>query len=279
MPASHRIPLRLTLLTALLTLASAPALHAQDRDDEAENRRFLADCDRWGNDRDVRVCDVRELTMAAPGGTLRVDGDRNGGIQVRGWSRNDVRVVARMQAWGRSEAAARRALEEIEIRTGSTIRAEGSDRDDDDQHWAVSFVVYVPQRTDLSLQTLNGGISVENVEGDIALDATNGGLHLTDVAGSVHGETRNGGIDVALSGQRWRGESLDVHTQNGGIQLQLPRDFNADLEIGTVNGGLDIDFPITVQGRIDRQIRTRLGNGGPLVRVTTVNGGVKVERR
>jgi hypothetical protein len=276
MPALHRSPLRLGLLAALLV--TAPALHAQARDDAADNERFLADCNRSRGDRDdARACDVRELTMAAPNGTLHVDGGQNGGIQVRGWNGDGVRVIARMQAWARSEQAARTTLEGIEIRTGSTVRAEGSD--DDDRHWSVSFVLYVPQRSDLSLETHNGGISVENVEGDIALDATNGGLHLTDLAGSVHGETRNGGVHVAVSGPRWRGESLDVRTQNGGVELELPRDYNADLEIGTVNGGLNIDFPITVQGRINRRITTRLGQGGPLVRVTTVNGGVKVERR
>jgi len=280
MSASSRFPLRPAVVALVAVAATASALHAQARDDAADNRRFLAQCERdggWNDDRNARACDVRELTMAAPGGTLRVDGGQNGGVQVRGWDGNDVRVIARMQAWARSEQAAQATLQGIEIRTGSTIRAEGSD--DDERRWAVSLVVYVPRQSDLALETNNGGISVENVEGDIAVDATNGGLHLTDLAGSVHGETRNGGVNVALSGARWRGESLDVRTQNGGVHLELPRDYNAELEIGTVNGGLDIDFPITVQGRINRRITTRLGQGGPLVRVTTVNGGVKVERR
>ncbi len=33
-----------------------------------------------------------------------------------------------------------------------------------------------------------------------------------------------------------------------------------------------------VQGRIDRVIRTRLGDGGPRIRVMTTNGGVVVRR-
>jgi hypothetical protein len=40
-----------------------------------------------------------------------------------------------------------------------------------------------------------------------------------------------------------------------------------------------IDFPITVQGLIGKRIRTQLGSGGPLVSVTTTNGGVKVSQR
>ena len=72
---------------------------------------------------------------------------------------------------------------------------------------------------------------------------------------------------------------MDVETTNGGVELVVPEGFNADLETGTVNGGIDIDFPITVQGRIGRRINTTLGAGGPLVRVMTTNGGVTISSR
>jgi hypothetical protein len=37
-----------------------------------------------------------------------------------------------------------------------------------------------------------------------------------------------------------------------------------------------IDFPITVTGRIGREITTNLGQGGPLVRAVTTNGSVAI---
>jgi hypothetical protein len=40
-----------------------------------------------------------------------------------------------------------------------------------------------------------------------------------------------------------------------------------------------LDFPITVQGLIDKHIHTQLGSGGPLVRVITTNGGVRISER
>jgi hypothetical protein len=46
-----------------------------------------------------------------------------------------------------------------------------------------------------------------------------------------------------------------------------------------VNGGMNIDFPITVQGTIGRRITTKLGTGGPRVRATTTNGGVRIRER
>jgi DUF4097 and DUF4098 domain-containing protein YvlB len=83
---------------------------------------------------------------------------------------------------------------------------------------------------------------------------------------------------VELTGDRWDGETLDVKTTNGGIVMTIPENYSAHLETGTVNGGLSIDFPVTVQGRITRELAVNLGSGGATVRATTTNGGVRIKR-
>ena len=65
---------------------------------------------------------------------------------------------------------------------------------------------------------------------------------------------------------------------NGPVTLMIPERYNARLETGTVNGGMDIEFPITIEGRIDRRLTTQLGDGGPPIRATTTNGGVTLRR-
>jgi DUF4097 and DUF4098 domain-containing protein YvlB len=92
----------------------------------------------------------------------------------------------------------------------------------------------------------------------------------------VHGETTNGGVNVELSGDRWDGEELNVRTTNGGVNVSLPDNYSAHLETGTVNGNISVDFPITVQGRITRELSVNLGSGGPTIRAMTTNGGVRV---
>ena len=82
----------------------------------------------------------------------------------------------------------------------------------------------------------------------------------------------------SLTGDTWEGAGLDVTTTNGGVRLRIPDDYSARLETGTVHGGIDIDFPVTVQGRIGREFSTTLGKGGRLVQVATTNGGVRVTR-
>ena len=46
----------------------------------------------------------------------------------------------------------------------------------------------------------------------------------------------------------------------------------------TVNGNVSVDFPVTVQGRITRELSVNLGSGGATVRAMTTNGGVRLRR-
>ena len=102
---------------------------------------------------------------------------------------------------------------------------------------------------------------------------------MTALAGDVQAETTNGGVHVELAGDSWEGEGLDVETRNGGVKLSIPEGYSAELETGTVNGRVNIDFPVTVQGQIGRSIETTLGSGGAPIRVKTRNGGVTISRQ
>ena len=227
--------------------------------------------------RDDQYCEEREIRLPVRA-AYSVDAGLNGGVTVIGWGRDEALLRARVQTHGRSESRARSIIDQVEIHTDGVIRAELPRSRDDEEGWSVSFELYVPRRTNLELNTNNGGIRLEEVEGSLRFSAVNGGIHLTDVAGDVRGSTQNGGLHVELGGERWRGSGLDVRTQNGGVDLQIPRDYSANLVTGTQNGGMRIDFPITVNGYVSRRIETRLGDGGPTVRAVTTNGGVQVRR-
>ena len=93
------------------------------------------------------------------------------------------------------------------------------------------------------------------------------------MAGDVKGRTSNGGVDVDLDGRTGRAKGSTSQTSNGGVHLRIPEHYSAHLETGTVNGGVNIDFPMTVQGRVDREISADIGGGGAPIRVRTHNGG------
>jgi DUF4097 and DUF4098 domain-containing protein YvlB len=269
----NRILGRTVLIAALLSLASLFAL-AQDKG----NKESLACRDNWYSERLVGHCDMREQTLATTGGVLSIDGRQNGGVSVKGWDQNQILVRARVQTGATTAGEAEELAKQITIETGGgKVFASGPDSRRD-YHWDVSYEVFVPRRSDLSLETHNGGIALAGVNGRIEFNALNGGVVLKQVGGNVHGTTTNGGVMVELAGDRWDGETLDVRTTNGGIVMSVPENYSAHLETGTVNGSLSIDFPVTVQGRITREIAVNLGSGGPTVRAMTTNGGVRIRR-
>lgn len=264
------------LLIFVLVGAAATNSVAQKKTDGS-----LTCNDNWNSDRLQGHCEIKEQTLPA-GGAITVDGGRNGGVSVKGWDRGEVLVRARVQTSAPTQAEAVLLATHVRIETaGLRIHAEGPEQNDN-AHWSVSFEIMVPRRSDLSLSASNGGISIIDVNGRIEFKTTNGGVNLARVGGHVQGHTTNGGVNVVLNGARWDGQELNVRTSNGGVNLLIPDNYSAHLETSTVNGNLSSDVPLNVavtsRGRLPKEISVDLGGGGPTVRATTTNGGVRVGR-
>jgi hypothetical protein len=264
--------MRRTLAALALTVIALP-LAAQDTVSRAE--RFMRDCDDFGRGDRERFCEVRDVRMPS-GQRVAVDARENGSVRFFGADRSDVLVRALIQSYGDSRAEAQGIAKDVRIQASNDrVYADGpSNRRR--QGWYVSYEVWVPRRMNLEAETHNGSVSVSDVEGRMDLSAVNGSITVRRVGGDVRAETTNGSVTASLTGTTWSGNYLDLETTNGSVVLDIPRGYNAQLETGTVNGGMNIDFPITVQGSISRRITTRLGNGGPRIRAMTTNGGVRI---
>ena len=272
------------LVMFLSTALSGPSLRAVPPVQQATTTDDWCRNDNWGDGR-AGYCEVREYVVPGGASALAVDAAPNGGIQVNGSGRGDVLVRAKVVATAATEPRAREIANGVRVdATPYKVSAEGPSLSDR-ENWSVSYRLEVPHMSSLSLQTANGGISIDDVEGKIEFKTINGGVKLSRLAGEVKGRTNNGGVDVDLDGASWRGEGLDVETSNGGVRVRIPEQYSAHLETGTVNGGLNIDVPISTQGQLGakngrvREISADLGGGGPLIRIRTNNGGVKISKR
>ena len=271
--------MRTRLLLTLLFVATTPAL--------AQHHRTLTDdewCDEaseWDRDRET-ICEVRETVVTTA--RLDVNAGANGGIKVQTWDRDDVLVRSRVMAAARTEAAARRLLQQTDVSVnGSRVRTDTPETRGED--WVtIGFEIFVPRQTDLQLQTLNGGVAVEGVTGAISAKALNGGIALADVAGAVRARTTNGGVSVSLAGDAWDGEGLDVETTNGGIAVRLPEGYSARLdartEVGRISAeGISLPRERESRGyRVGDRVETTLGRGGAPLRLMTTNGGVSIRQ-
>ena len=266
--------MKAAVLSLGLLAASSSLVWAQ-----GEEKGLSCNQRNWNGDQ-ASHCVMREQTIPAAGGVLNVDGRTNGGVSVRGWDRAEILVRAQVQTWAKTDEEARGLADQVSVEVnGNSIRSNGpTSQGRDRKGWAVSFEVFVPRSYDLSLKAHNGGISVRDVQGRIEFETTNGGVSLARLAGEVRGTTTNGGINLTLDGSQWNGSGVDVRTTNGGVKVMMPANYSAHLESSTVNGGMTFDFPVTVQGKIDRELNTDIGGGGAPIRVRTTNGGVSIRR-
>jgi hypothetical protein len=139
----------------------------------------------------------------------------------------------------------------------------------------VEFTVQVPRGVNFIGRSVNGEVQVNNLASDVEASTVNGSLRIT-TAGRARGQTVNGSIDVSMGRADW---DMSFETVNGAITVRLPDNINANVRAQTVNGGIETDFPLTVQGRFGRRsIEGTIGSGGRSLELSTVNGAIFLRR-
>ena len=234
----------------------------------------------------------------------------HGVIDIEGYDGTDVDMTVKKSINARTAAELQQAHSEVVLEiadNAGTIRAigrylygatcgeESSQRNREWSHYEVrfDFKIRVPRNTELVLCTINEGeVAVKGMRADFIVRSVNGPIRLSDMAGSGEATTVNGGIAASFVTAP-RGDSL-FRTINGDIVLSMPDAFAADLDLKTFSGGLFTDFdsqpraikaaaPQRKDGKLVYQTNpfatVRIGSGGPLLTLDTLNGDVRVLHR
>jgi DUF4097 and DUF4098 domain-containing protein YvlB len=235
--------------------------------------------------------DFRWHGTLARGKTLEVRGI-NGPVRATRASGSDAEVVATRRARKSDPASveikvvedagnvtvcavypSRRGHRANECRPGG-----GNDEGTRDNDVEVAFEVRVPPGVNFQGVTVNGDVIARNLDGEASLATVNGDIEV-ETGGVAEGTTVNGSITATLGRTDWD-HSLKFTTVNGGIRVSLPSGASTEVEATTVNGSVESDFPITVQGRLHSgSLRGRIGEGGRSLDLTTVNGSIRLEKR
>ncbi len=167
-----------------------------------------------------------------PGGRLEVS-NLNGGIEIIAWEKDEVEVNGVMYAG--TEAKLRGMKVETDSQPESlrlkTVRPEGMNC-----NCGAKYVIRVPKKIWLSnIASSNGGIKVEDVDGEARLETSNGSVKLFRHTGKVNVKTSNAGIEaMSLSGD------FSGRTSNGGIKVDgLKGAFEADTSNASITARID----------------------------------------
>ena len=197
-----------------------------------------------------------------PGSKVTVRNQR-GSIRVRTWDRQEASLKAVKVAWGATSKAARRGVEETEVRTeqrpeGLYIEAVLPERwpDLDIGRVEVHLELCLPKKVDLDLSNSRGDVRVEDVEGEVSVVNDRGGIALSGIVGGVeiHGdrspvEVRDVEGEVSISNDRGsvRVEGVDgkveVRNDRGNITVRLPEDVRHPYTLQTDRNRIEVHVP------------------------------------
>ena len=209
-----------------------------------------------------------------PGGSFALQ-NVNGTVEIRGWERNEVQIIARKTARGKPSD-----LERVSIDVSATPQAISVATrypQDEGVEVAVEYTVRLPHSARIErLGTVNGTLRVFGVDTLRDLRTVNGNIEVYDGGGTVHAHTTNGNVRLELTHFRDSNEA-SAETTNGSVLLALPAETQAQLEARCLNGDFRSELPLQMEGSLrPREIRGRLGSGGAPIRLRTVNGSIRV---
>jgi len=140
---------------------------------------------------------------------------------------------------------------------------------------------------DVRVTAAAGQVSVSSVSGAVEIGSVNGRAEVNTVSGSVRvtGRRLEGAFhsvsgDFVVTGDFARDGSTTFDTHSGRVELVLPRGAPASIDVNTFSGDIDNQLPDARKDReTRRELRLRVGNGGPRISIRTFSGEVKLRPR
>lgn len=245
---------------------------------------FETGCDpeNWASATDQFHEDFQYTYDLKPGGRLSVE-NFNGSIEILGWEKNSVQVT------GTKHASSQERLNEIKIeaKTGDNALAIRTVRP---QGWGgtsgAKYFIRVPRQVQLEhITSSNGGVRVEDIQGDARLEtsnatirfnriqgrleartsnggiegdsvtgdavarSSNGGIRLDRIAGGIEARTSNAGIHVRVTKPKPNGR-LIFESSNGSIELELEDLENNEVQASTNNSSITLRMPASTKARL-----------------------------
>jgi DUF4097 and DUF4098 domain-containing protein YvlB len=224
-----------------------------------------------------------------PGGTLEISAAAPGNVKVVGWQNASIRAeiekVFFYLAPDEAQALSKRFPVHI-TNTQTSARISTSGLAQPGATMEVNVLVYVPrERTDLNVKMIKGDLSVASLSGWVEATLEEGNVEARDLAGYFSAITKLGDLTVELFGPRWTGHSFTAATRRGSVDLRLPLDYSAELQLETRDGKISVDYPEQIvegeavpwqvaTNKKVRSVNARIGTGGAQIRLTTLLGDI-----
>lgn len=221
----------------------------------------------------------------------------SGNIAITGYDGDAVTVS------GYKEGRDRDKVEVEDLSSGNNVdvRVKYPERCWNDCNASVRFEVRVPRSLRLNfdkvstasgdidvtgvqgrihVNTASGDVKVENVTGTVSASTASGEMRVRNVSGAVNAQSASGDVEVDIA-QLEGSDNMKFSTASGDVNVKMPSNLDADVEMSSVSGKVETDFPLEVKEQRygpGSNARGRLGNGSRRLQISTVSGNVSLKK-
>lgn len=226
---------------------------------------------------------VDKTIEAARDGYVEIE-HLNGAAQIKGWDRQEVKVVGTLGDKTDKFIFARDGNEVVIKVKVKRSRGWGNDDDDGDD-----LQIFVPNNSKLSYSSVNAEVELSAIAGGVSVNTVNGAIEANVLAGRIRLESVNGDIRaVKLDGDvKIETVNGDIHSLSSGGKEDNYESVNGDIiitsaskevRVETVNGDMELTLSLiehlnvnTVNGSVEA--RLKLAEDGE-IKVSSVGGPV-----
>jgi DUF4097 and DUF4098 domain-containing protein YvlB len=161
----------------------------------------------------------------------------------------------------------------------------------------VDVEIHMPREGKVNLRTGDGKIELGGLKGEMDLHSGDGSEVLEGVDGKLRATTGDGHIradgrfdalelktgDGRVEVRAAAGSSLAsgwrLETGDGSVTLEVPADFSADVDLHTSDGHIDLEMPVTTEGKLrENEVHGKLNGGGNSLIIRTGDGSIRLRK-
>lgn len=247
-----------------------------------------------------RTTTRHEVRRFGYGGTLTIYSAPEGSITIEAWPRSEIDLTADIEwrADTEEELAQLAAVNNFRIdesnihfqliTTGTHDRkfmkraAKNFPKKLLALPWKIDYRLRVPAALDINLFAGKGPIRIDGVDGAIRINAGAAPTTLVMAGGDLTATIAGGPVRLRVPARNWRGRGADVRLLTGDLTVELPPDFNADIDATVLRLGRveNLHPALTPRERTtptDRTLNARAGGGGPTLSFKVGDGAIKIK--
>jgi len=132
-------------------------------------------------------------------------------------------------------------------------------------------------RGEIKLHTSDGQVSAEGLDGQLSGTTSDGTMHVSGRFDNLELQTSDGHLYVEVERGSKLADDWSLSTSDGGLDLTIPKEIKATLDARVRDGHLDLDLPFKdLDDYSHHDVRLDLNGGGPVLRVRSGDGSVKI---